>query len=104
MGSTDSDDGPFTTFQNASHPVPPVSTSLVHKLIHDRAEAHPNAEAVVSWDCTLSYGELDSTSTRLAGYLIAEGVEPETIVPLLFEKSSWAVVGMLAVMKAGGAL
>ena len=56
-----------------------------------------------SWDRTLSYGELDSLSSRLAGLLAVEGVGPESIVPLLFEKSSWAVVSMLAVMKAGGA-
>ena len=104
MGLTDSDDGPFAKFQGAKYPVPEASTLLIHELIHDQAEAHhPIAEAVVSWDGTLSYEELDSASTRLAGFLIAEGVKPETIVPLLFEKSSWIVVGMLATMKAGGA-
>jgi len=103
MVLTDLDDDPLATFRDSSHPVPPASSSLVHKLIHDRAEAYPSAEAVVSWDRTFSYGELDYTSTRLAAYLVAEGVKPENTVPLLFEKSSWAVVAMLAVMKAGGA-
>jgi hypothetical protein len=30
-------------------------------------------------------------------------VTTETFVPILFEKSSWAIVGMIAIMKAGGA-
>lgn len=103
MELTHSDDGQFAKFQDASYPVPEASTSLIHELIHDQAQAHPNAEAVVSWDGILSYRELDSASTRLASFLIAEGVKPETIVPLLFEKSIWAVVSMLATLKAGGA-
>ena len=103
MGQTNSDDVHSTSFREAIHPVPSDSTFLVHKVIHDRAKARPDAEAVVSWDRTVSYGELDSISTQLAGYLAAEGIGPEDIVPLLFEKSSWAVVSMLAVLKAGGA-
>ncbi|TPX07288.1 uncharacterized protein E0L32_010785 [Thyridium curvatum] len=81
----------------------PESLALVHNLVHAEVEEHPNSEAVVSWDGILTYKALDDTATRLAGHLVREGVKPETIVPLLFEKSRWAVVSMLAIMKAGGA-
>jgi len=103
MESIESNNGQRVEFQDGSYSVPKASSSLVHELIYDQAEARPYAEAVVSWDGTLSYRELDSASTRLASYLVAAGVKPESIVPLLFEKSRWAVVSMLAVLKAGGA-
>jgi non-ribosomal peptide synthetase component F len=39
----------------------------------------------------------------LADYLSTRGIGPEVIVPLCFEKSLWAIVSLLAVLKAGGA-
>ncbi|KAK3386816.1 hypothetical protein B0H63DRAFT_540907, partial [Podospora didyma] len=81
----------------------PASNLLVHRLIHDRARLHPDNEALHSLNLALSYGELDSLSSRLACRLAKEGIKPEGVVPLFIEKSVWAVVAMLAVMKAGGA-
>ncbi|KAM7197972.1 hypothetical protein V8F20_006420 [Naviculisporaceae sp. PSN 640] len=83
--------------------VPPPSNALVQDLIHGRAVLHPDAEAVCSHDCTLTYHALDTASFQLAQRLVEDGVGPEVIVPLLFEKSGWALVAMLAVLKAGGA-
>ncbi|KAK3311929.1 hypothetical protein B0H66DRAFT_102572 [Apodospora peruviana] len=94
---------PTTSHNREVSQVPPPSTSLVHHLILDRAQEHPDKDAVVSWDSNLSYGELDYLSSRLAGYLQANGIATEVIVPLLFEKSAWALVSMLAVLKSGGA-
>jgi amino acid adenylation domain-containing protein len=51
----------------------------------------------------MSYAELDELSSRLASYLVTEGVGPEDFVAICFEKSKWAVVSLIAVMKAGGA-
>ncbi|KAH8891258.1 acetyl-CoA synthetase-like protein [Thozetella sp. PMI_491] len=84
--------------------LPQCPESPVHQLIHERAAAQPNQEAVCSWDGSLTYSELDNLSSRLASHLITLGVGPEVIVPLCFEKSRWAVVGILAVLKAGGAI
>jgi len=83
--------------------IPPAATVLVHDIIRERAKSQPTAEAICSWDYSLSYEKLDSLSSRLAGHITSNGVGPEIVVPLVFEKSCWAVVGMLAVMKAGGA-
>jgi non-ribosomal peptide synthetase component F len=63
----------------------------------------PELQAVCSWDGSLTYAELDSLSSRLASYLYTQGVGPEVIVPLFFEKSVWTIVSLLAVLKAGGA-
>ncbi|KAM7197150.1 hypothetical protein V8F33_005809 [Rhypophila sp. PSN 637] len=93
-----------TTSHNGQvSPVPPPSTSLVHDLILTRVLENRHKDAVVSWDRNLSYGELEYLSSGLAGHLQAHGITTEVVVPLLFEKSAWALVSMLAVLKAGGA-
>ncbi|EOD43361.1 putative nonribosomal peptide protein [Neofusicoccum parvum UCRNP2] len=77
---------------------------LVTDLIVEHVEAHPDAEAICSSDGeSLSYRALDNASRRLASHLTTQGVKPEVIVPLCFEKSIWTVVAIVAVLKAGGA-
>src|SRR5437763_1090696 len=83
--------------------VPQAADTLVHRLIQAQALQQPGLQAVCSWDGNLTYTELDSRSSRLASYLSTRGVGPEVIVPLCFEKSVWTIVGLLAVLKAGGA-
>ncbi|KAJ4354970.1 hypothetical protein N0V95_003349 [Ascochyta clinopodiicola] len=83
--------------------VPLAVERCIHDLFAERAEAQPNAPAICAWDGELTYGELETLSTRLAGHLVDLGVKAEDIVPLCFEKSMWTVVAMLAVLKAGGA-
>ncbi|KAK5991643.1 Nonribosomal peptide synthetase dtxS1 [Cladobotryum mycophilum] len=84
--------------------VPEAVDVCVHNLIAKQWNQSPEASpAVCAWDGQLTYGELDSLSTQLSHQLIELGVAPEVVVPLLFEKSMWVPVAMLAVMKAGGA-
>ncbi|RBR04645.1 uncharacterized protein FIESC28_11510 [Fusarium coffeatum] len=64
----------------------------------------PKSIAVSAWDGDLTYQELDRLATGLAIWIQHLGiVGPEVFVPLVFEKSRWAVVAQLAVLKAGGA-
>ena len=83
--------------------LPEAVTTCTHHLIEARAISQLESPAVCSWDGNLTYGELEDLSTRLAGYLAGQGVGPEVLVPLYFEKSMWTIVAMLAVLKAGGA-
>jgi amino acid adenylation domain-containing protein len=96
-----------TSFQRIlqwNREVPRAVDKLVHCLIQARAAQHPESQAVCSRDGNLTYAELDALSSHLASYLaISRGVGPEVIVPLCFEKSVWTIVGLLAVLKAGGA-
>lgn len=46
---------------------------------------------------------MDETTERLAHYLVDLGVGPEVFVPTCFDKSTFAIIAMLAVLKAGGA-
>jgi amino acid adenylation domain-containing protein len=89
------------TVMNAA--VPPDVLEVTHEVIHRKALATPNNLAVNAWDVDLVYWELDSLSSALAHHLKSMGVGPETIVPLCFEKSGWAVVALLGVVKAGAA-
>lgn len=73
----------------------------VHDLIHKVAQKNPHAEAVCGWDGKLTYKELDYLSSKLAQHLVDLGVQQGEHVPLLFEKSMWTVVAMLATMKSG---
>ena len=87
---------------NAS--VPDPYEHCVHDLITQRASMNRDHQAIASWDGELSYGELDDMSSQLSFYLVAHAsIGPEILVPVCFEKSKWAVVAMLAVLKAGGA-
>ncbi|KAI0123588.1 hypothetical protein BJ170DRAFT_639720 [Xylariales sp. AK1849] len=83
--------------------VPKAINACVHDLFSRRAKLHPDSPAVNAWDGKLSYRELDDLSTSLARYLAHLGVGHGTIVPLVFEKSMWTIVAMLAVLKASGA-
>ena len=84
--------------------VPDASEHCVHDLIQSRASTSQDHPAICSWDGSLSYGELENLSSQLASQLAAQAsIGPEVLVPICFEKSKWAVVAMLAVLKAGGA-
>nr|POE73233.1 nonribosomal peptide synthetase vlms [Quercus suber] len=76
----------------------------VHDLITQQATHDPEHEAVVWSEGSLTYAELERISTQLANHLSQLGVSPGTMVPICFEKSMWAIVAMLGVMKAGGIL
>lgn len=76
----------------------------IQDLILEQTFTRPfTTQAVCSWDAAFTYTELDDISTSLALDLMEFGVTPEVYVPICFEKSAWAVVSILAVLKAGGA-
>ncbi|GLB10767.1 nonribosomal peptide synthase [Aspergillus tubingensis] len=85
--------------------LPETVESCVHFLFRQRAQEEPDMLAVDAWDGRFTYGELDAISDRIAVWLAQEeGIRPESIVPLCFEKSRWAIAALLGVIKAGGAI
>ena len=63
----------------------------------------PEAVAVVGLDGGgITYAELAARSTRLARYLVAQGVGPERVVGVRMERSADTVVALLGILKAGG--
>lgn len=83
--------------------VPAGVNVCIHELILERCRDQPKAQAVCGPDGIITYAELDQYSSELAFQLISQGVGRGTIVPLLFEKSSWCAVALLAVLKTGAA-
>ncbi|KAI0975299.1 hypothetical protein F4678DRAFT_457572 [Xylaria arbuscula] len=77
--------------------------SCLHDLILKQCALRQNETAICSWDGNLTYKELDDLSLRLANLLMELGVGPETFVLSCFEKSTWAIVARLAILRAGGA-
>ena len=58
---------------------------------------------MVCGEARRTYRELDEEATRLAHRLVELGVGADSIVGLYLDRSVEIVVGMLAVLKAGGA-
>ncbi|KAB8275020.1 hypothetical protein BDV30DRAFT_237045 [Aspergillus minisclerotigenes] len=79
-----------------------VRQETVHDYILNVARNQPEKEAVIGWDGNFTYRQLDQLSGRLALKLRALGVDVGTIVPFYIQKSIWVVVGLLAVLRAGG--
>jgi amino acid adenylation domain-containing protein/non-ribosomal peptide synthase protein (TIGR01720 family) len=72
-------------------------------LFETQVAKTPDATALEFGEEQLSYRQLDERANRLAWYLRASGVGPETPVGLCFGQGTETVVAMLAVIKAGGA-
>lgn len=81
--------------------IPPLLETCIHDIITKQCHNQPEEVAIQSWDGTLTYAELDRHSSQLAHHLISRGVTIGTRIPLCFEKSMWAVVSVLGVMRAG---
>ncbi|KAL4789174.1 hypothetical protein BDV19DRAFT_395291 [Aspergillus venezuelensis] len=85
--------------------VPSPVRRCIHDLVQDQVRSRPTAIAVEAWDGHITYAELASHSMRLAQYLTAShGVGPKQTIGLCMDKSRWAVVAMLAILYAGGAV
>ncbi|WP_067488574.1 non-ribosomal peptide synthetase [Actinomadura hibisca] len=74
--------------------------------ITERFAAHvaatPDAVAIRADGASITYAELDARADRLAHFLAARGVGPETRVATLLDRSADVVVATLAIVKAGG--
>ncbi|MCP4156963.1 MAG: non-ribosomal peptide synthetase, partial [bacterium] len=75
----------------------------IHRLFEEQAERTPENTALVYENRHLTYRELNNESNRLAHRLIAKGVKPDTIVAVLAERSIEMLVGLLGIIKSGGA-
>jgi amino acid adenylation domain-containing protein len=75
----------------------------LHEIVAATARRSPTAIAVSYQDRELTYAELDRRADELAHRLQRLGVGPDTIVPVLLDRSEDLVVALLGVLKAGGA-
>ncbi|HEX8189018.1 MAG TPA: amino acid adenylation domain-containing protein, partial [Pyrinomonadaceae bacterium] len=75
----------------------------LHRLFEAQAARTPDAVAIVCGERRVSYRELDAAAELLARRLRALGVGPERAVGLCAGRSIEMVVGLLAILKSGGA-
>lgn len=81
--------------------VPDQIQQCVHDLISEIAQS-TNSLAVCAWDGDFMYPQLDSLADQVAHHLLSElNIAPRSCIPILFHKSRWTCVAMLAAIKAG---
>src|SRR6185437_15146388 len=81
----------------------PVAPATLDELFTAQARRTPHAPAVICGGGQLSYAELDTAASRLAGRLAGLGVGRGDRVAVLAERSAEIIVAQLAVLKAGAA-
>ncbi|RMZ58058.1 amino acid adenylation domain-containing protein [Chryseobacterium nematophagum] len=76
----------------------------IHELFEKQVERTPDHIALVYEDVQLSYRELNERSNQLAHYLLENyKIQPNDLIPLCLGRSEEILIGMLGVLKSGGA-
>jgi aspartate racemase len=76
--------------------------ATVHELFEAQAAATPERIAIRAAGRTLGYGELNARANQLARVLRARGVGPDVGVAIAALRSADMIVGLVAILKAGG--
>ena len=86
-------------------PWPPLEAALqtMHAAFAAQAQAEPARHALRFEGLSLSYGELDAQSNRLARALRARGIGRGALVGLCLPRDAGMVMALLAVLKTGAA-
>ncbi|GAB1715820.1 MAG: non-ribosomal peptide synthetase [Nitrobacter sp.] len=93
----------ITRFRNWGHGTrSAIKSNCVHQLIEFQAARYPHNLALVCESSMLTYGEIDQRANKLANHLRELGVGPEVLVGVVAERSNETMIGMLAILKAGG--
>ncbi|KAI1109264.1 hypothetical protein F5Y14DRAFT_433269 [Nemania sp. NC0429] len=88
---------------NWSGILPPASPYFVHDLIYQQCLSQPDKTAIEAWDGQFTYSDVHKLSSKLASHLARYALEPDMFVAVCFEKSKWAPVVMIAILKSGAA-
>ncbi|MDR9754670.1 amino acid adenylation domain-containing protein [Pseudomonas sp. SZMC_28357] len=74
----------------------------VQQLFEQQAARQPHASALLFGTTQLTYQQLNRRANRLARYLVERGVGPDVLVGIAVERGLDMIIGLLAVLKAGG--
>ncbi|NOQ28303.1 MAG: amino acid adenylation domain-containing protein, partial [Bacteroidales bacterium] len=88
-------------FNNTKTDYPKDKT--IHQLFEEQVEKTPENIALSLNGETIKYSELNSKVNQLAWKLREQGVKNDSVVGLLVERSIEMVVGILGILKSGGA-
>lgn len=94
-----------TFYKTQAAPLNPYSVSRpgIHELIVKQARQKPEEVALILGNKKVTYGELDTKSTLIASYLLAQGIKKNDIVGLCLERSTDMIIALLGILKAGAA-
>ncbi|MFD5778899.1 amino acid adenylation domain-containing protein [Streptomyces sp. NPDC126933] len=76
---------------------------ILHTPFLERAARHPDRDAVVASDRTVSYGELAQWSAVVAEQLRSTGVGSGSLVPVVMDKGWEQIVAVLGIVRSGAA-
>ncbi|WP_459478622.1 amino acid adenylation domain-containing protein [Clostridium saccharoperbutylacetonicum] len=88
-------------YNNTRMDIPNDATII--DLFEKQVEKTPNNIVAVYKEKKLTYRELNEKSNSLARILIKKGVNAETIVGIMVDRSLEMLIGIMGVLKAGGA-
>lgn len=74
----------------------------IQQLFETAVKEYGEEPALVCDNDTLNYRQLNEYANQLAHYLRSQGVTRETRVAIFMERSTSLIVGLLAILKAGG--
>ncbi|MCW3466087.1 non-ribosomal peptide synthetase [Chitinophaga nivalis] len=79
------------------------TNKTITDLLEEQIVRVPDNIAIKLGDQQVTYAELDRAADRIAACLVSKGVQADTIVALLADRSIDTVIGMVAILRAGGA-
>ncbi|MCP5046912.1 MAG: amino acid adenylation domain-containing protein, partial [bacterium] len=83
---------------------PYSADKTIHGLFEEQAERTPDAIALVDADgVSITYRTLNVYSARMAVILMQKGVQPDSIVGIMSQRSLEMMIGIFGILKAGGA-
>ncbi|MFI2780423.1 amino acid adenylation domain-containing protein [Streptomyces sp. ALB3] len=75
----------------------------VVQMFREQARTRPDAVAIVDEHRSLTYREAAERASQLAHHLTGRGITAEQVVGISLDRSADMVIGLLAVLQAGGA-
>ncbi|CEI67879.1 unnamed protein product [Fusarium venenatum] len=80
----------------------PAMESTLNNLVVKQSRRKPEAEAIHAWDGSFTYRQIEYLSRALAQNLMKQGrFRDVSYVIFCIEKSRWAIIAMLAILRSG---
>lgn len=92
----------YAQFKQWNQTITDYPQHSIADLFAQQAAQNPDTIALQFHDKTLTYEALNQSANQLAHYLIKQGVSNETLVGICIERSFELIIGLLAILKAGG--
>ncbi|MBC9934527.1 non-ribosomal peptide synthetase, partial [Chitinophaga qingshengii] len=83
--------------------MPAMPYELLHGWVESAVKGHARQAAIVDGEIKLTFEALNASANRMANCLIAEvGIRPGDVVGLMVNQDRFAIITILAILKAGG--